>query len=115
MKNTNNQRDKIIESINILRKHNEKVTTPSVARLLNLSTQWTNQLIKRYEITELVDSYNGRMVLDFLYQFNKECPPFLTRKELYVASQYRGSFDSFKLILWRHKISYRRERTATEK
>jgi hypothetical protein len=115
MRQVKNQNNGILEVINSLRKQREKVTTPNIARLMQLSKQWTRQLIKRYSLTEQVDSYNGRNVLDFLFRFNKECPPFLTRKELYVVSHYKGTFEAFKLILWRHKINYRRERTKSVK
>lgn len=115
MRKTNNQKNEFLKAISSIKNEEGKVTTPSIARLMNLSQQWTRQLIKRYSLTEQVDSYNGRIVLDFLFRFNKECPPFLTRKELYVVSHYKGTFEAFKLILWRHKINYRRARTKSVK
>lgn len=115
MRKVKDQRNGIIEVINSLRNQREKVTTPTIARLMKLSQQWTRQLIKRYALKDKVDSYNGRHVLDFLLRFNRECPPFLTRKELYAVSHYKGTFEAFKLILWRHKINYRRERTTSAK
>ena len=115
MRKTDNQKNEFLKAISSIKNEEGKVTTPSIARLMNLSQQWTGHLIKRYELTDQLDSYNGRRVLEFLYRYSKECPPIFTRKELFIASQYRGTFEAFKLILWRHKINYRRERTTSMK
>lgn len=115
MSKTNNRKNEFLEVIRLIKNEGQKVATPNIARLMQLSKQWTRQLIKRYSLTEQVDSYNGRNVLYFLFRFSKECPPFLTKKELYVVSHYKGTFEAFKLILWRHKINYKRERTKSVK
>jgi hypothetical protein len=115
MRKTNNRKDKFLEVINSIKNKGEKVTTPSIAKLMKISQQWAGHLIKRYDLTTQLDSYNGRRILGFLYRYRSECPPIFTRKELYVASQYKGSFEAFKLILWRHKINYKRERTTSMK
>ncbi len=115
MRKTNNRKDKFLEVINSIKNKGEKVTTPSIAKLMKISQQWAGHLIKRYDLTSQLDSYNGRRILGFLYRYHSECPAIFTRKELYVASQYKGSFEAFKLILWRHKIDYKRERTTSMK